>query len=80
MEDFDAEQAKQIVDSLPDNELHNIIADIKAKAKKGETVLHVYVSLKVTTKQELIRMRFRVVDCPSIAVQKEGIFHSIYWG
>lgn len=79
MENFNAEQAKQIVDSLHTDELHSILVDIKNKAEQGETVLHIYKSIKAKTKQVLIEKGFRVVDQPSIAIQKEGLYYSIYW-
>jgi hypothetical protein len=79
MENFNAEQAKQIVDSLHIDELHNILVDIKNKAEQGETVLHIYKSIKAKTKQVLTKKGFRVVDQPSIAIQKDGLYYSIYW-
>ena len=79
MKDFNAEQAKQIVDSLHIDELHNILVDIKSKAEQGETVLHIYKSIKEKTKQVLIEKGFKVVDQPSIAIQKDGLYYSIYW-
>lgn len=79
MENFNAEQAKQIVDSLHTDELHNILVDIKNKAEQGETVLHIYKSIKAKTKQVLSEKGFRVVDQPSIAIQKDGLYYSIYW-
>lgn len=79
MENFNAEQAKQIVDSLHIDELHNIMVDIKNKAEQGETVLHIYKSIKAKTKQILSEKGFRVVDQPSIAIQKGGLYYSIYW-
>ena len=79
MEDFNAEQAKQIVDSLYTDELHNILVDIKNKAEQGETVLHIYKSIKPKTKQVLTEKGFNVVDQPSIAIQKDGLYYSVYW-
>jgi hypothetical protein len=79
MKDFNAEQAKQIVDSLHIDELHNILVDIKSKAEQGETVLHIYKSIKSKTKQVLIEKGFKVVGQPSIAIHKEGLYYSIYW-
>jgi len=79
MENFNAEQARQIVDSLHIDELHNILVDIKSKAEQGETVLHIYKSIKVKTRQVLTEKGFRVVDRPSIAIQKDGLYYSIYW-
>jgi cupin superfamily acireductone dioxygenase involved in methionine salvage len=79
MENFNAEQAKQIVNSLHTDELHNILVDIKSKAEQGETVLHIYKSIKAKTKQVLTEKGFKVIDQPSIAIQKDGLYYSIYW-
>lgn len=79
MEKFNAQQAKQIVDSLHTDELHKILVDIKSKAEQGETVLHIYNSIKPKTKQALIEKGFRVVDQPSMAIQKDGLYYSVYW-
>ena len=79
MENFNAEQAKQIVDSLHKEELHNILVDIKNKAQEGETVLHIYKNIKGKTKQVLTEKGFKVVDQPSISIQKDGLYYSVYW-
>lgn len=79
MENFNAEKARQIVDSLDTDELHNILVDIKSKAEQGETVLHIYKSIKPKTKQLLTEKGFRVVDHPSLAIQKDGLYYSVYW-
>lgn len=79
MEIFNADQAKQIVDSLHTDELHSILLDIKIKAEQGETVLNIYKSLKSKTKQVLTEKGFRVVDQPSISIQKDGLYYSVYW-
>ena len=79
MENFNAEQAKQIVDSLYKDELHNILVEIKNKAEQGETVLHIYKSIKPKTRQVLREKGFEVLDQPSIAFQRDGVYYSIYW-
>jgi hypothetical protein len=79
MENFDAKQAKEIVDSLHTDELHNILVDIRAKAEKGETVLHVYNFIKTKTRDALIEKGFEIIDHPSISIQKEGLYYSVYW-
>ena len=52
MKDFNAQQAKQIVDSLYTDELHNILVDIKTKAEQGETLLKHYFILGFVTKPQ----------------------------
>jgi phenylalanyl-tRNA synthetase alpha subunit len=79
MENFNAEQAKQIVNSLYTDELNNILVDIKSKAEQGETVLHIYKSIKTKTRQLLIEKGFKVVNHNSIVIQKDGLYYSIYW-
>ena len=79
MKDFNAQQAKQIVDSLYTDELHNILVDIKAKAEHGETVLHIYKKIKGKTVDALRNKGFKVTNQPSIAIQRDGLYYSIYW-
>lgn len=80
MKDFNAQQAKQIVDSLSTDELHNILIDIKAKAEQGETVLHIYKPIKGKTVDALREKGFSVTNHSSIAIQRdEGLYYSIYW-
>ncbi len=79
MENFNAQQAKQIVDSLYTDKLHNILVDIKNKAEKGESVLHIYNPIKGKTVDILRDKGFKVIDQPSIAIQRESLYYSIYW-
>jgi len=79
MKDFNAQQAKQIVDSLYTDELHNILVDIKAKAEQGETVLHIYKPINGKTVDALRDKGFEVTNQPSISIQKDGLYYSIYW-
>ena len=79
MKDFNAQQAKQIVDSLYTDELHNILVDIKSKAEQGETVLHIYKPIKGKTVDALRDKGFKVTNQPSIVMQKDVLYYSIYW-
>ena len=79
MKDFNAQQAKQIVDSLYTDELHNILVNIKSNAEQGETVLHIYKPIKPKTVDALRNKGFKVIDQHSIAIQKDGLYYSIYW-
>lgn len=79
MNDFDAKQARKIVDELFTNELHNILIDIKTNAEKGETVLHIYKPLKGKTVDDLANRGFKIIVAPSIATQKDNLYYSINW-
>lgn len=79
MKDFNAQQAKQIVDSLYIDELHNILVDIKNKAEQGETVLHIYKYIKTETIDDLRDKGFKVIHQPSMTIQTDGLYYSIYW-
>lgn len=79
MEDFNAQQAKQIVDSLYTNELHNLLLTIKEEAEQGKSILHVHCSLKGKTIEALKSKGFEVIIHPSIAVQRENLHYSISW-
>ena len=79
MKDFNAQQAKEIVVSLYTDELHNILVGIKFKAEQGETVLHIYNPIKGNTVDALRDKGFKVIHKPSIAIQRDGLYYSIYW-
>jgi hypothetical protein len=79
MKDFNAQQAKQIVDSLYSDELHNILVDIKTKAEQGETVLHICKPIKEKTINTLRDKGFKVIDSMSIAIQRDELYYFIYW-
>ena len=61
MKDFNAQKAKQIVDSLYTDELHNILVDIKIKAEQDKTVLHIYKPIKSNTVDALRYKGFEVM-------------------
>jgi hypothetical protein len=79
MENFNADSARKIVSSIQNDELHGILVDIKSRAEAGETDLHVYKSLRVATKNELVVRGFDVHNQPSIAIQKENLYYTISW-
>ena len=78
MKDFNAQQAKQIVDSLYNDELHNILVNIKTKAEQGETVLHIYKPIKAKNVDALRDKGFKVINAP-ITTQRYDLCYSIYW-
>lgn len=79
MEGFNAEQARQLVDSYYSDELHNILVDIKLAAEVGKTFLHIYESKYSKTIQSLEDKGFRVVKHPGIAIQKDSLYYTINW-
>ena len=79
MNDFDAKKARDIVDSLEDNELNDVLINIKSEAEKGQTILHIYQHLKGKTIAELTDKGFDIVFHPSIAIQRDGLYYSIRW-
>lgn len=79
MENFDANEAVKLVNEVGKDELQAILVDIKMNAEKGETVLHIYRHLRKQTTDELTKRGFDIVHQPSIAIQKDGLYYSIYW-
>jgi hypothetical protein len=79
MEDFNAESARNIIKSIKNDELHNVLSDIKYRAEQAETVLHVYKNLHQLTLDKLHEKGFKVVSQPSIAIQRDSLYYSIYW-
>lgn len=80
IKDFNADKAREILETIQTDELEKILLDIKSKAEEGESVLHIYTSLKSKTKEELVNRGFKVIDQPSIAMQRDGLYYSICWG
>jgi hypothetical protein len=59
--------------------LHNILSAIKIEAEQGKTVLHVYTPLKESTRKQLEELGYKIPPSSSIAIQKDGLYASIYW-
>lgn len=76
--EFDATQAQQIIDSLQSHELEKMLEKIKKTVENNESVLHVYTSLEEKTILSLKNKGFRVITQPSIAIQKDNLYYSIY--
>ena len=85
LKNFTAVSARELVDSLNEEELYEILGKIRIEAQSKKSVLHVYKSLSKATITELgnrgfrVDSGFRVVDQPSIAVEKENLYYSINW-
>ena len=79
MDSFDAKQAKQLAKESNGKEVMEIIADIKAEAAKGKYKLYVSRYLKPETVEILQQRGFEVSDEPSIAIQKDNLYHTIKW-
>jgi hypothetical protein len=79
MKDFDSKKAKEIVDSLYNDELHTILEKIKSNAEKGESTLYIYEPLGNKTVDALKEKGFRVFSQTSIAVQRDELYYIIYW-
>ena len=79
MEDFNAEQARQLVDSYYSDELHNVLVEIKLAAEVGKSFLHIYEHQQPKTIQSLRDRGFRVIDHPGIAIQRDSLYYTINW-
>lgn len=79
MKDFDAKQARAIVDAMGEDGLEAILKDIKKAAENDESVLHIYKPVKTLTITALVKKGFKVTRHPSIGVQKDDLYFSIYW-
>lgn len=78
MTEFNAQQARQISDSLYKDELHDILVDIKNQAEKGENILYIYKKLKENTRKELIKRGFEVITNINKESDSHYTFH-IKW-
>jgi len=84
MDDFNAQQAKNIVNSMVNNELHKILVDIKNTAQKGETALFICHKLSKKTINELKDRGFAVInnsppDKPKFHRHPMSQHYTIFW-
>jgi len=79
MELLSADEAKKIVESSYNDDLHNILSSIKLEAEKGKSVLHLYTPLKEFTRKKLEELGYRIPPTSSIATQRDEIYASIHW-
>lgn len=80
MENFTADQAREISTRRSSTEYNETINRIRAKAQSGDRTLHLYNSpLSDATIEKLRENGFSVFNAPSIAIQKDGLYHSIIW-
>jgi hypothetical protein len=79
MTEFNAQQAREIVESLNNKEVESVLLNIKKAAEQGETVLHVYNQLKSETISTLKERGFIVVVYLMSTIQKDGLYYSINW-
>ena len=74
-----AAEAKQIANDVPDTSLEKVLVQIKIEAVKGKTELHLYEPLTNRAIETLKALGYNLPVMPSIATQKDGLYHSIYW-
>ena len=79
MNEFNAKQAKRLVDNYFATEIGKILEEIKEEASKGNSKLYVEKSLSKETLNSIKELGFRIVNHPSIAIQKENLHYTICW-
>ena len=79
LKNFTANDARNISKALDDKELEELLHDIKRAAEGKGRGLFIYNTISFETRKELIKRGFAIEDMPSIAIQKDGIHHTIYW-
>lgn len=77
--DFNANDARNIIETNDNSELETILINIKKRAEGDKTSLHIYSSLKLKTLSELEKRGFKIYNHPSIAIQKDGLYYTINW-
>ena len=82
VDSFDAKQAILLQQVYNTGEINNILATIKKNinADTNSGVLHIYNSLKSDTVRILKEKGFKVTTHEPIAIQKDNLHYSIYWG
>jgi hypothetical protein len=79
MEQFTAKDARQLSNVLDEQELNQIIQDIKEKAKSRHTQLCVYGSVRPSTIHELTHRGFEVKTVKLSEPISSNTFHVISW-
>lgn len=79
MKDFNAEKARQIVNSLAKGELSEVLNDIKKEADSSGVRLFVHKPLSPATVKELTDRGFVVFHHSSICNQKDNLYYTISW-
>jgi hypothetical protein len=79
MEQFTAEDARQLSNVLDERELDKIIQDIKEVAKCGHTQMSVHYPIKPATIHELIQRGFEVKPVKLLEPISSNTFHVISW-
>lgn len=74
-----ADQAKELVQNTYSDDLERVMQKIEKEAKNGKTLLHLYEPLKAQTLNKLKELGYDIPPMPSIAIQKDGLYHTIHW-
>ena len=75
-----ASDARKLALQKQTTEYAETISKIREQASKGEFVLYLYNSpLRQNTVDELRKNGFEVIDCPSVTIQKDSLYHIIKW-
>lgn len=78
--EFTASDARALTNSFINKEsLTEILARIKAAAARGKDWIDVSYSLETGTRNELVRLGYRIEDFGGMAIQMEGDHHRIRW-
>ena len=76
---IDAGEASSLATQFFDKAIKEILEKVQAAASKGNYSLFVYSNLPEAVRKELSKRNFKIIDYPSICVQKDSIHHKIIW-
>lgn len=79
MDDFNAESARKISAGIKNKQLLRVLSEIKTEAHKGLDLLHIKYQLNDITIELLKQKGFDVINEPSLATQRDGLYHRITW-
>lgn len=79
MEDFDAKQAREIAESIEQDEINKVLRKIKSAAEQGKTIIYLNELISNNTAQTLVDKGFKVEKQGSSAMIHTGIYYSITW-
>ena len=81
MEYITAEKARKLSNNNISQEMDMLMEKIKTQIETSNGIdkIHIYEPLHYRTIDKLENLGYRVEKAPSISIQKDSLYYSIYW-
>lgn len=76
---FTVEDARNLCRNSKRDTIDKIIELIRECACEGNYFLDLYMPLTPYQKRELSDRGFEIIDASSLAIQRDSLYHKIYW-